>query len=166
MGGRGGGSGRGGGAGAKTENGSLQSRLQSLDRMKFPELNMGYSGIRLLDGGKLEVIDAGIGYEADLFNKQGKIIASGKFRTLKQAQEFGRKMAKQSAVRNAFHSSISKTVANNGTALAEQIKADPGTLRHTGNYSFTAKVNGLKVRINTRPKGDGSKITIDEIVLA
>lgn len=49
---------------------------------------------------------------------------------------------------------IGKIVKNNGKGLYDLLNLDANTLRHVGNFQFTAKVGGKNIRISTKPADD------------
>lgn len=59
---------------------------------------------------------------------------------------------------------MNKIVKNDGKQLTEILKLDAGTLRHQGNYRFTATINGDEVNIHTEPVDESNEeIRITEV---
>lgn len=154
MGGRGGGSGRGGAAGGgarATTNDKLNSGLTSIDKAKFTSNPYGLSYAQIRGVGLAEIQEVPHGYEVVVYDAQGKIYAASTVGSLGAAKSLAKAEMRKNTVQSAFKSSVGKTVGNNGMALGKAIGADAGSVRHIGNFEFSATVKGVKVRIVTTP---------------
>lgn len=169
MGGRGGGSGRGGGAtggGSSSSMDQLARKNAAIDNAKFQTNDWGLTYGAVPGVGRIEMQKSSDGYDCAVFNEQGQVVFGGGYRfdDLADAKSFGKQGLKRLAVQSAFKGSIGKTVSNNGTALGKVIGADAGSVRRTGNFQFSATVNGVKVRISTSPTDfSAGKIKINGI---